>query len=195
ERSLRQDFLRRREIAAERARSEALLLNILPYAVAERLKAGEKTIADDFEDVTVLFADLVGYTEMSGRLPATEVVALLNEVFSRFDALMEKHGAEKIKTIGDAYMAVCGLPGTEKAHADSAAALALAMLAALDDVNRKRGLELRLRVGVNTGPVVAGVIGSRKFIYDLWGDAVNVAARMESHGVPGRVHLSESAAS
>jgi class 3 adenylate cyclase len=194
ERSLRRDFLRRREIAAERARSEALLLNVLPAAVAERLKSGETTIADGFADVSILFADLAGYTEISDRLAAPELVSLLNDVFSRFDALMERHGAEKIKTIGDAYLAVCGLAGAPD-HADAAAALALDMLSALDAVNRERGLSLSLRVGISSGPVVAGVIGSRKFTYDLWGDAVNVASRMESHGEPGRVQLSAAAAS
>jgi class 3 adenylate cyclase len=195
ERALRLDFLAEREIARERERSERLLLNVLPAAVAQRLKSGEKTIADDYGDVSILFADIVGYTQLSGRLAASELVALLNEVFSRFDALADLHGLEKIKTIGDAYMAVGGLPGSAPEHVEAAVRLALGMLAEIEAINKARGLSLSVRIGIGTGPVVAGVIGSRKFSYDLWGDTVNVASRMESHGVPGRVHLSQSAAS
>ncbi|MEQ1917651.1 MAG: adenylate/guanylate cyclase domain-containing protein [Elusimicrobiota bacterium] len=193
ERALRLDFLSRREIAAEREKSERLLRNVLPDAIAERLKAGAAVIADDLADVTILFADIVGYTGMSGRMTAPQLVDLLTEVFSRFDALLERAGAEKIKTIGDAYMAVCGLGGG-KAHADAAAGLGLAMLAEISELNAQRGLSLNLRIGISSGPVVAGVIGRKKFSYDLWGDTVNVASRMESHGVIGRVHLSEEAA-
>lgn len=191
--ALRRDFLARREIAAEKAKSEKLLLNVLPAAVAERLKAGEEPIADDIADASILFADIVGYTGLSGRMTAPELVGLLNAVFSRFDALADKHGAEKIKTIGDAYMAVCGLGGGGN-HADAAAALGREMISELDAVNQERGTQLSVRVGINSGPVVAGVIGLRKFSYDLWGDAVNIASRMESHGVVGRVHLSSETA-
>jgi len=191
EAAVRRDFLARRDIATEKDRSERLLLNVLPKPIAERLKAGEKPIADDLGDVSILFADIVGYTVLSGRLKAPELVALLDDIFLRFDALVERHGAEKIKTIGDAYMAVAGLDGRAD-HAHAAAALGLAMLSELRAVNSRHGLALDVRVGVHSGPVIAGVIGSKKFSYDLWGDTVNVASRMESHGVPGRVHLSQA---
>ena len=194
EAAIRVDFLRRRDIAAERARSEKLLLNILPAPVAERLKAGEKAIAEDFDDATILFADIVGYTQLASKMTADQLVALLNDVFSRFDRLCDLRGAEKIKTIGDAYMAVGGITKPMTAQADTMAELGVDMLDELETVNRQRGLSLKLRVGLHSGPVVAGVIGDRKFSYDLWGDSVNVASRMESHGVPGAVHLSEDVA-
>lgn len=181
-------------LVAEQAKSERLLLNILPAAIAARLKDEHRAIADGFADVTVLFADIVGFTELSARIDATELVALLNDVFSRFDALAEKHGAEKIKTIGDAYMACAGLPVARPDHAQAAAELALDMQQALAAVNAERGLRLDVRIGLNSGPVVAGVIGLRKFIYDLWGDTVNTASRMESHGVPGAIQVSAATA-
>jgi class 3 adenylate cyclase len=183
-----------RQIEAERERSEQLLLNILPVPIADRLKAGESTIADGFSEVTVLFSDLVGFTEMSAKISAETLVGRLNEVFRAFDALATDLGVEKIKTIGDAYMVVGGLPLPQHDHAERIAEMGLGMLRAIDEYNSKAEEPLGIRIGINTGPVVAGVIGSTKFAYDLWGDAVNTASRMESTGVPGRVQVSESAA-
>jgi adenylate cyclase len=177
---------------AERAKAERLLRNILPASIAERLKDKHETIADSFPEVSVLFADIVGFTGLSSKVSAEELVVMLNEIFSRFDALAEEHGLEKIKTIGDAYMIVAGLPDPRPDHAEALARMALDMQAALDAFNAAHGTELAIRIGINTGPVVAGVIGTKKFIYDLWGDAVNIASRMESSGVPGRVQVSES---
>jgi class 3 adenylate cyclase len=187
------DVTAARGIERANRENERLLLAILPQSIAERLRAGERTIADDFEDMSVLFADLVGFTELSTRLSADEVVRILNKVFSTFDALAERHGLEKIKTIGDAYMAVGGLApdGEERDHAEAVADTALAMVDAVERLAEASGYDLRVRVGVHAGPTVAGVIGMRKFIYDVWGDAVNKASRMESHGVPGRVQVTE----
>jgi class 3 adenylate cyclase len=140
----------------------------------------------------VLFADVVGFTAFSAHTPAAEVVSLLNDLFSRFDAASQMHGVEKIKTIGDCYMAVCGLPKPRPDHARAMAEMALELLRILGAFNRRRGTNLQLRIGLNSGPVVAGVIGSTKFIYDLWGDTVNIASRMESTGVPDAIHVSES---
>jgi class 3 adenylate cyclase len=188
----RREFVTLRQLAAERARAEALLRNVLPDAIAARLEAGERPLADSFDDVTVLFADLSGFTPLAASLPAEQVVVLLDEVFSRFDALTERHGLEKIKTIGDAYLAVAGLPAPRPDHAAAAAALALALRDSLDEVAARTGVPLRLRQGLCSGPAVAGVIGLRKFTYDLWGDTVNTAARMESHGLPGEIQVTES---
>ncbi len=182
------------EAAREHARAERLLLNILPGPIAARLKDDAGTIADGFDGVSVLFADLVGFTVLSARTPPEQLVALLDEVFSAFDAASDRHGCEKIKTIGDAYMAAAGLPVRRDDHADALAGLALDMLDALAVLNARHGTALALRIGIHSGPVVAGVIGQRKFSYDLWGDTVNTASRMESHGMPGRVQLSEAAA-
>ncbi len=179
------------EIEAERARSETLLLNVLPAVIAARLKAGEATIADHFPEVTVLFADIAGFTPLSARISTAELIALLNEVFSAFDHLAEKHGLEKIKTIGDAYLVVGGLPEPRADSAQVMAAMALDMRTVL--AQSKAGQEgLQVRIGMHTGPVVAGVIGVKKFAYDLWGDTVNTASRLESHGEPGRIHISEA---
>ncbi len=178
-----------RLIEAEHERSESLLLNILPQPIAQRLKIGERPIADAFDEVTVLFADVVGYTKLSSRLTPHEVVARLSEVFSAFDQIAQRHGVEKIKTIGDAYMAASGLPIRTHDHAHRMATMALDMMETLEQLNRNWPDALELRVGLNTGPVVAGVIGQQKFVYDLWGDAVNVASRMESHGKPGAIHV------
>ncbi len=180
----------RTALAAEHDRSERLLRNILPPSVAERLKNGEEPIADRFEEVTVLFADLKGFTPLATTTPAPRLVEILNRMYREIDALAAGLGVEKIKTIGDAYMAAAGVPDPHPRHAEAAASLGLAMLEAVERVNRELGIALQLRVGLHTGPAVAGVIGTRKFAYDLWGDAVNTASRMESHGVPGRVHLS-----
>ncbi|HVE13221.1 MAG TPA: adenylate/guanylate cyclase domain-containing protein [Elusimicrobiota bacterium] len=188
----RRDFSNVREIAAERAISDKLLLNILPEPIAKRLKQGHDVIADSFPETTILFADIVGYTQLSAKTPPEELVSILNEVFSRFDAVADRLGLEKIKTIGDAYMAVCGLPEPRADHTGVAAEAALAMLGEVRAVNAARGLSLDVRIGIHSGPVVAGVIGVRKFSYDLWGDSVNVASRMESHGAPGSIQASES---
>lgn len=176
-------------LALEQEKSERLLLNILPEPIADRLKQEPAAIADGFGEVTVLFADVVGFTELSGRLPPKELVARLNDIFSRFDALAEKHGLEKIKTIGDAYMVVGGLPNPRDDHARAIAEMALDMKEAIQALNRETGESFNMRMGINSGPVVAGVIGIKKFIYDLWGDTVNVASRMESHGTPGEIQM------
>ncbi len=178
-------------IAQEQKISESLLLNILPSPIAARLKARSDTIADSFDDVSVLFADIVGFTKLSAHTTPEALVAMLNEIFTGFDALADHHGLEKIKTIGDAYMAAAGLPEPTKDHAQRTARMALGMLDVIQGFNAAHAQDLQVRIGINTGPVVAGVIGKRKFIYDLWGDAVNTASRMESHGVPGRVHLTD----
>ena len=181
---------RTEQLRQKNEENERLLLNILPGSIAQRLKQGEETIADAFAEVTVLFSDLVGFTQLAQQLPAARLVAVLNELFSEFDQLALRHSIEKIKTIGDAYMAVAGLPEPRPDHAQAMAVMALEMIAVTKRFGAKHGVALHLRVGLNTGPVVAGVIGKHKFIYDLWGDAVNTASRMESHGVPDRVHVS-----
>ena len=180
------------ELKLEREKSERLLRNILPEKIADRLKNGESTIADSFPEVTVLFADLKGFTEFSHHTDAQHLVGLLDEIFSAFDHLAHIHGVEKIKTIGDAYMAVAGLPVPRPDHADAVAAMAIGMQQAFRDVMANRGLGLEVRIGIHSGPVVAGVIGRHKFTYDLWGDTVNLASRMESHGEPSRIHVSEA---
>jgi len=186
-------FVRERDraaemIAAERERSERLLLNVLPEPIAERLKGGESLIADGSPEVGVLFADIAGFTPLSAAMAPEDLVRLLNDVFSVFDELATDHGLEKIKTIGDAYMVASGLLGGGADHARNLGRMALAMQAAVEPMEG-----IRLRVGIDIGPVVAGVIGRRKFIYDLWGDTVNTASRMESHGVPGGIHVTERA--
>ena len=188
----RRDFVQQRLLDAERERSERLLLNVLPSAIAERLKAGEEPIADAFPDTTVLFADIVDFTGIASRVSPDEMVETLNQVFTTFDKLVADHGLEKIKTVGDAYMVVGGLPEPRPDHAEAVAELALAMQAALRDRVAPTGDPLRVRIGINTGPVVAGVIGTAKFAYDLWGDAVNTASRMESHGVPDGIQVTQS---
>ncbi len=182
-----------KQLAIERERSERLLLNVLPQPIAERLKQGETEIADSFADVTVLFADLVKFTEFSDRTPPAEVVRHLNEIFSAFDRLAERHGLEKIKTIGDNYMIVGGLPVTREDHAHAIAEMALDMLEVMDRYSRESGESFRVRIGIHSGPVVAGIVGTRKFAYDLWGDTVNIASRMESHGLPGAIQVSDTA--
>jgi class 3 adenylate cyclase len=179
----------RAAIDVERAESERLLLNVLPASVSKRLQHGENPIADDFSDVTVLFADLVEFTPMASKLTAVEVVTMLNGLFSQFDELVAERGLEKIKTIGDAYMAVGGLPEPQVNHANRVVELALAMRACTMESGHFPGLSLR--IGVHSGPVAGGVIGTRKFAYDVWGNTVNVASRLEQAGIPGRVHVSE----
>jgi len=178
-------------VEIEREKSERLLLNILPGAIANRLKGGEKTIANGHATVSVMFADLCGFTALSRKTSPTDLVTMLNRIFTEFDIIVEKYQVEKIKTIGDCYMMVGGLPSHRDDHAQAVAAAAMEMVSALERINQSNGTELQMRVGIHTGPVVAGVIGKIKFTYDLWGDTVNVASRMESSGLPGRVHLSE----
>jgi adenylate cyclase len=186
ERKLAQEALK-----FQQEQSEKLLLNILPKPIAERLKAKQSTIADSFADVSVLFADIVGFTELSARMSPTELVKRLNVIFSHFDQLAEKYGVEKIKTIGDAYMVVGGLPMPRDDHAEAIAQMALGMQAKIAKLCADTGEKLAIRVGINSGPVVAGVIGVSKFTYDLWGDTVNVAARMEATGFAGRIQVTD----
>jgi class 3 adenylate cyclase len=171
------------------ASSERLLLNILPKAIADRLKREEGRIAEAHDDVTVLFADLVDFTPFVERTEPARVVAVLDEIFSAFDRLAERHGLEKIKTIGDAYMVVAGLPAPRADHVEAMAEMGLDMQADLGRLCEPLGLDLAIRIGMDTGPVIAGVIGRHKFIYDLWGDTVNTASRMESSGLPGRIQV------
>lgn len=175
------------QLASERERSESLLLNILPAPIAARLKDGKSVIADQFDEVTVLFADIVDFTPLASSISPVELVNMLNDIFSLFDSIVEKHGLEKIKTMGDAYMAVGGLPIPNGVHAEAVANAALEILTEFP----KLALScLQLRLGIHTGPVVAGVIGKNKFIYDLWGDTVNIASRMQSRGQPGGIQVS-----
>jgi adenylate cyclase len=183
---------RKLEIALrnEHQKSESLLLNILPPPVSERLKDEEKEIVDEFEAASVLFTDLVGFTAFAATVPPKRLIVILNDIFSRFDALTQVHGLEKIKTIGDAYMVAAGVPLTRDDHAQAAVALGLDMLDAVAAFNIENKLNFGIRVGVHSGPLVAGVIGTHKFTYDLWGDTVNIASRMETTGEPGAVHVS-----
>ncbi|MCT7966612.1 CHASE domain-containing protein [Laspinema sp. D1] len=181
-----------KQLEVEQAKSERLLLNVLPKAIAERLKEDTQTIAESFPEVTVLFADIVGFTKLAARISPTELVQLLNEIFTIFDRLAEKHGLEKIKTIGDAYMVVGGLPVQRHNHASAIAEMALDMQIEILHFNRKCHESFAMRIGIHSGPAIAGVIGTHKFIYDLWGDTVNIASRMESHGVPGRIQVSST---
>jgi adenylate cyclase len=178
-------------LRAEQQKSETLLLNILPQSIAERLKAAAQPIADHFGAASVLFADAVDFTPLAQRLPPAEMVGILDRLFSRFDALVERHGLEKIKTIGDCYMAAAGVPNPDPDHAHKAALLALAMRGVLA-TPAEGDPALQLRIGINSGPVVAGVIGTKRFLYDLWGDAVNTASRMESHGTPGEIQITRA---
>ena len=192
--ALLEHFVRSRDRAhrllfAEQERSETLLLSIFPRAIAERLKVSRSVIAERSEEVSVLFADLVGFTPIAERLPAEEVVVILDEIFSGFDELVARHGLEKIKTIGDGYVAAAGIPMPRADHAEATARLALAMREALADLGAVSGLSLR--IGIDSGPVVAGVIGRTKFGYDIWGDTVNTASRMESHAAPGTIQVTE----
>jgi class 3 adenylate cyclase len=180
-------FLATREVEQERARSDNLLLNILPAPIAQRLKAAPGVIAEDHASVTVLFADIVGFTTWCAQRAPDEVLKLLDRVFTAFDDLAQRHGLEKIKTIGDCYMAVAGVPVAREDHARAALSMARDMLARAAALAAETGEPLQLRVGLSSGPVVAGVIGRSKFIFDLWGDTVNTASRMESHGQPGRI--------
>jgi class 3 adenylate cyclase len=187
-----QAFLK--QIQIEQEKSERLLLNVLPKPIADRLKQGQQTIADNFAEVTVLFADIVGFTKLSAALTPTELVTLLNQIFSEFDALVEHYQLEKIKTIGDSYLVVGGLPTPRGDHAAAIAELALDMQATITQIALPPSYPdanlLTMRIGIHTGAVGAGVIGTTKFAYDLWGDTVNTASHMESHGQPGKIQVS-----
>jgi class 3 adenylate cyclase len=202
ERFARLLFLRELELDRARARADELLANTMPHAIVERLKAREDAglevradlLADGLEDVTVLFADLVGFTVQADRIAPPELVRILDDVFTRFDELAGRHSMHKIKTVGDAYMAAAGAPEPRKDHAEAAADMALEIIECLRGERWPTGAPLDVRVGVASGPVVAGVIGQRTFAYDLWGDTVNVASRLESNGEPGRILVSEGTA-
>ncbi len=173
----------------EKNKTERLLLNILPKPIVRQLKLFEGSLAQQFTEATILFADLVGFTALSAQMPPLELLQLLNDIFSVFDQLAEKHGVEKIKTIGDAYMVAGGLPIQQDNHAEAIAQMALDMQQAIHQFQSQQGESVQIRIGINTGPVIAGVIGIKKFSYDLWGDAVNVASRMESLGIPGKIQV------
>jgi adenylate cyclase len=194
--SLEKKHLRDREremveaLRVEKERSEHLLLNILPTEIVKRMHGGETVIADQLSNVTILFSDLVGFTKLSSRLSAADLVRLINRLFSEFDRLALSLGIEKIKTIGDAYMVVGGLPEPRADHAPAVANMALAMIEVVERMNREFSTPLQMRIGIHSGDVVAGVIGTHKFAYDIWGDAVNIASRMESHSLPNRIQIS-----
>jgi adenylate cyclase len=188
------------QVVAEQKVSERLLHNVLPKAIAERLKGRPEVMADTFSDiiadtypdVTVLFADIVGFTKFSEGVSADVLITVLNDIFVRFDTIADHWGLEKIKTIGDSYMAAAGLPNPMPNHAERAANMALDMLEVMNHFNEQSAYQLNIRIGMSTGAAVAGVIGRRKFLYDLWGDVVNTASRMESHGVAGRIQITDS---
>ncbi len=180
-----------KQLEMELKRSESLLLNILPPSIAKRLKQGDDPIVDNFDGVTILFADLVGFTSATARLDPNFLIRFLNDVFAAFDTIAESSRLEKIKTIGDAYMVVGGLNGDSQDHAERVLDVAFGFREALQTVNRAYAMNFQLRIGVHSGPVIAGVLGLKKFAYDIWGDAVNTASRMESHGVPGEIQISK----
>jgi adenylate cyclase len=180
------------QLQIEQEKSEQLLLNILPKPIAERMKKGETNIADIFPDVTVLVADLVGFTTLTAHIGPEQIVQLLNEIFSAFDLLTEKHGLEKIKTVGDAYMVAGGISFPRPDHAEASAELALEMQTEIERLNHEYDTSVRLRIGICTGPVVAGVIGRKRFAYDLWGETVNLACHLESTGEAGKIQIAES---
>jgi class 3 adenylate cyclase len=181
------------ELDALYRENQRLLLNVLPGAIADRIKNQQGVIAESFEDVSVLFADIVGFTSLSSRMKPAEVLELMNRVFSCFDELADRHGLEKIKTIGDAYMAAGGLPVPRDNHLNSAAEMSLDMLEKVREIPCDHG-PIRLRIGLHSGAAIGGVIGVRKFVYDIWGEAVNMASRLESSGEPGRIHVSKAVA-
>jgi len=183
------DVTAARQVARAKEETERLLLNILPPPIADRLRAGERVIADRFEDATLLIADIVGFTELSSRLSADQLVELLNDIFSVCDVLVERHRLEKVKTIGDAYMVIGGVPMATPDHLERVAEFALDMAAAVGEFSRSGAGQVSFRIGINRGPVVAGVICSKRTIYDVWGDTVNLASRMESLSEPGRIQV------
>lgn len=191
DRALRRDFLLGRLLMDEKQRSEMLLANVLPESIAERLKERWEVIAESYEDATVLFADVVNFTPFAASQPPDRVVGFLNGIFSQFDELVEKYGLEKIKTVGDAYMVAGGLPTPQPNHLEAVASLALDMQEVMTKTEGADGTPMKIRIGIHTGPLVAGVIGTRKFLYDLWGDTVNTASRMESHGIGGQIQVTE----
>jgi adenylate cyclase len=184
-------YFRIQRDAAER-RSQELLLNVLPEPIAARLKRGQEPIADDYEDISVLFADLAGFTVRSAHETPAATVAILNEVFSTFDDLVRRYGLEKIRTIGDSYMVAAGAPVARPDHLSAICAMALDLQCAVERLNQEKGWDLSFRVGINCGPAVAGIVGRQKFHYDVWGDTVNLASRMESHGLPDRIQVTEA---
>jgi guanylate cyclase len=183
-------FAKQRQDAQERA--DGLLINVLPRSIAERLKSEPQTIADSFSEASILFADVADFTPLANSLPPTEVVGMLDQLFGHFDELVERYELEKIKTIGDCYMAAAGIPVPREDHARALAGIGLDMLSAVSPDGPMGGLGLQLRIGINSGPVVAGVIGRKRFLYDLWGDAVNVAGRMQTQGTEGRIQVTRS---
>jgi len=187
-----QEKLILRKVEEEKQMSDRLLMRIMPKAIADKLKSGQRIIVDYFAEVTVMFCDIVGYTKLSCCLPEDEVIKLLHSIYSSFDELTFRHGLEKIKTIGDSYMVVGDIPEHFDYHAESIANMALDMKAILKQYRTSQGKTLSMRFGINTGPVRVGIIGTRKFSYDLWGDTVNIASRMESHGLPDQIQLTES---
>ena len=192
EQSLNEARQKARELDEQRAHSEKLLHNILPVLIADRLKEGEANIAETFPEVTVLFADIVGFTKLSASMHPQKLVDILNNVFGRFDEMLAEFGLEKIKTIGDCYMVVGGVPERSPIHCQQVARFALAALKTLDDYNRESGQTLQMRMGIHTGTVVAGIVGKQKYSYDLWGDVVNIASRLESTSLPGRIHVASA---
>jgi class 3 adenylate cyclase len=180
------------ELVAQTKKTESLMLNILPASIADRLKSGEEGISDSYQNATILFSDLVGFTKMSSGKSPENLVFLLNDLFKRFDIRAQSLGLEKIKTIGDAYMVVGGLPTKDEDHAVRVTKMALGMYEDLSEFNKEHDMNLDMRIGINSGPVVAGVIGHSKFSYDLWGNTVNVASRMESTSIPGQIQVSPS---
>ncbi|NEP14285.1 MAG: adenylate/guanylate cyclase domain-containing protein [Symploca sp. SIO2C1] len=188
---MRKSFFHNYQLEIERNKADKLLLNVLPQPIASRLKQKTSTIAESFTDVSILFADIVDFTHLSTKISPIEIVNLLNQIFSEFDELAAQHGLEKIKTIGDAYMVAGGLPNPRIDHAEAIAEMGLDMQSKIAHFRTRQGEPFMLRIGINSGPVVAGVIGLRKFIYDLWGDTVNTASRMESQGIPGSIQVTE----
>lgn len=186
------NFVLRRTLIEERARADDLLHNIMPTAIAERLKHGENHVVEFHDEVSVMFADVVGFTQLATELPPPQLIQMLETLFQAFDEIAEQHGVEKIKTVGDAYMAAAGVPAAAADHADRIAQMALAMLAASERIGRESGMTLNLRIGIDAGPAISGVIAQKKFAYDLWGDTVNTASRMESTGAIGRIHVTDA---
>jgi class 3 adenylate cyclase/CheY-like chemotaxis protein len=181
-----------KQLVESQAKTENLLLNILPKPIAKRLQDGESKIADRFDNVSVLFADIVGFTSLAARISPEQLIDTLNSVFSKFDRLTEQYQLEKIKTLGDGYMVALGLPIPNHHGVDLIVKMAIAMQAAMTKLNRQMKFSLALRIGIHTGPVIAGVIGIKKFTYDLWGDTVNIASRMEQHGIPNCIQITEA---